>query len=83
MTRRAWPPFAAPLIEPALEEPGALAVDPVVEPVAPPAVEPVGDVEPGLVAVEEPVLPVADPVEDPIGEPADSSVPRISTREFT
>jgi len=76
VTRRAWAPLADPLlVEPALEEPGALAVDPVVEPVAP-AVEPVGDVEPGLDAVLE-------LLEDPIEEPADSSVPRISTREFT
>jgi hypothetical protein len=83
VTRRAWAPLADPLlIEPVLEEPVGLAVDPVVEPVAP-AVEPVGDVEPGLVAVAEPVLPVLEPVEDPIEEPADSSVPRISTREFT
>ena len=80
MTRRAWAPLADPLlIEPVLEEPVGLAVDPVAEPVAPGA-EPVGDVEPGLVAVGEAVLPV---VEDPIEDPADSSVPRISTREFT
>jgi hypothetical protein len=68
VTRRAWAPLPDPLlIEPVLED-----VDPVVEPVAP-----AGDVEPGLAALEEPVL------EDPIEEPADSSVPRISTREFT
>ena len=73
MTRRAWAPLADPLlIEPALEEPVGLAVDPAVEPGAP-AAEPVGDVELGL----DPVL------EDPIEEPADSSEPRISTREFT
>jgi hypothetical protein len=69
VTRRAW----APLPDPLLIEPGLEDVDPVVEPVVPP----VGDVEPGLAALEEPVL------EDPIEEPADSSVPRTSTREFT
>jgi hypothetical protein len=56
----------------------ALAVDPAVEPGAP-AVEPVGDVELGLDPVAGAVLPVLEPIE----EPADSSVPRISTREFT
>jgi hypothetical protein len=73
VTRRAgWAPLLIdPLaIDPPLDEPVAPAVDPVVEPAAP-AVEPVGDVELGL------------ELEDPIGEPADSSVPRISTREFT
>jgi hypothetical protein len=83
VTRRACAPLEDPLlIEPALEEGVAVAVDPVVEPVAP-AVEPVGDVELGLDPVAEPVLPVLELLEDPIEEPADSSVPRISTREFT
>jgi hypothetical protein len=83
VTRRACAPLADPLlIEPVLGEGVALAVDPVVEPVAP-AVEPVGDVALGLVPVAEAALPGLELLEDPIEEPADSSVPRISTREFT
>jgi len=85
------PPLIDPLlIDPApLVEPVELAVDPVDEPAAP-AVEPVGEVELGLDAllpvlpVLEPVLPVLEPVDEPIEEePADSIVPRTSTREFT
>jgi hypothetical protein len=82
-TRSACAPLADPLlIEPALGEGVALAVDPVAEPVAP-AVEPVGDVALGLDAVAEPVLPALELLEDPIEGAADSRVPRISTREFT
>ena len=90
-------PVIEPVLEePVVEEPVPPAVEPV-DPVVEP-VEPVEDPvdEPVLLAVEpvvEPVLPapVIEPVDDdplpvpyaPDAEPADASVPRISTREFT
>jgi hypothetical protein len=80
VTRKACAPLADPLlIEPVLGEGVALAVDPVVEPAAPA----VGDVALGLDPAAAPVLAVLELLEDDIGAPADSSVPRISTREFT
>ena len=83
----------APVIEPVLDEPVLPAidpVDPVVEPVDPavepgapvdavPAVEPVLDPAPDIA----PVDPLPVPYAPGDAAPAASSVPRISTREFT
>jgi hypothetical protein len=94
VTRRAFaPPIpdielvldpAAPAVEPV--EPAVAPVEPVDEPgeavepaVAPPAAEPGVAPVPAVDPVDALPVPYA-PDED---EPADSSVPRTSTREFT